>query len=511
MGIALNTLLIGLATLASRILGFARDVLLASVLGTGPVADAFFVAIRLPNLVRRITGEGAWNAGFIPVSHRLKQSEGTDAVRRFTGEALMAIVILVSVLTVVVEIFAPYVVSLVASGLDDQTRSLAILLTRLSFPLVAGALLGSFLAAVLAGREQFGLAAFAPVVVNVMLVATLLMAEIWSGGDKKFVGAFISVTASLAGFVQVVMLLPVVMKGPERPFWPRVIMSADVKRMLSLVGPGLLAAALAQLAIIVAIEAASDWQGAVARLNYADRLFQLPLGFVATALGTVALPQLTKLLLAGDKQKFHSAIDRAVELACLLSFPAMTALLFIPEQIVSVLFERGAFSPRDTIETSLALQGFAWGLPFAALARVEAQIFFAHERPRWPLLAAACGLAVTFASAMQFGAEHGLLIVSSSVSLGAAAIFLLQHVMIRHVGGWHVSLALLFRLVRIGLAALLMGIMVKFAAQQSTPLVDGAGLLLRTIWLLGLCFGGMAIFALVAWAFRVLDVKALRA
>lgn len=507
---ALNTVLIGLATLASRLLGFARDVLLASVLGTGPVADAFFVAIRLPNLVRRITGEGAWNSGYIPVSHRLKQSDGTDAVRRFTGEALMAIVILVSVLTVVVEIFAPQVVTLVASGLDEQTRTLAILLTRLSFPLVAGALLGSFLAAVLASREQFGLAAFAPVIVNAMLVATLLLAEVWLGGNQLFVGAFISLMASFAGFLQVVILLPVVMYGPERPVWSRVILSAQVRRMLSLAGPGLLTAALAQIAVIVAIEAASDWQGAVARLNYADRLFQLPLGFVATALGTVALPALTKLLLSGDTQKFHASIDRAIALACLLSFPAMAALLYIPEQIVSVLFERGAFTPRDTLETARALQGFAWGLPFAALARVEAQIFFAHERPRWPLLAAAFGLVVTFLSAMYFGTEHGLFAVASSVSLGAAATVLLQHVMIRHVGGWRLSLGLLFRLVRIGLAAFLMGVVVKYCALNSMGLVDDAGLLLRVIWLLTLCFSGMAAFGALAWAFRVLDLKTLR-
>lgn len=507
---ALNTVLIGLATLASRLLGFARDVLLASVLGTGPVADAFFVAIRLPNLVRRITGEGAWNSGFIPVSHRLKKSDGTDAVRRFTGEALMAIVIVVSVLTVGVEIFAPQVVTLVASGLDAETRAIAILLTRLAFPLVAGALLGSFLAAVLASRDKFGLAAFAPVIVNAMLVATLLLAEIWSGGNVIFMGAFIALTASLAGFVQVVILLPVVMTGPERPIWPRRILSENVRRMLSLAGPGLLAAAFAQLAIIVVIEAASDWQGAVARLNYADRLFQLPLGFVATALGTVALPELTKLLLSGDKLKFHAAIDRAVELACLLSFPAMAALLLIPNEIVSVLFERGAFSLRDTVETSHALQGFAWGLPFTALARVEAQIFFAHERPRWPLLAAGLGLVVTLISVRFYGVEHGLLAVASSVSLGAAATVLLQHAMIRHVGGWSISLALLFRLARIALAALLMGVAVQYVAQQSAALVDEAGLLLRVIWLLSLCFGGMAIFGVMAWAFRVLDLKTLR-
>lgn len=507
---ALNTLLIGLATLASRLLGFARDVLLASVLGTGPVADAFFVAIRLPNLVRRITGEGGWSSGFIPVSHRLKKADGTDAVRRFTGQALIAIVILVSVLTVIVEIFAPQVVTLVASGLDEQTRTLAILLTRLSFPLVAGALLGSFLAAVLASREQFGLAAFAPVIVNAILVATLLLAEFWSGGNPLFVGAFISLTASLAGFIQVIILLPVVMTGPERPVWPRKILSIEVRRMLALAGPGLLAAALAQIAIIVAIEAASDWQGAVARLNYADRLFQLPLGFIATALGTVALPELTRLLLSGDKIKFQGAVDRATELACLLSFPAMTALLFIPEDIVSVLFERGAFSLRDTTETALALQGFAWGLPFAALARVEAQIFFAHERPRLPLLAAILGLVVTFVSARFLSAEHGLLAIASSVSLGAAIIVFVQHMMIRHVGGWYLSPRLLFRLLRIGLAALLMGIAVRFIAQHSSAWVDEAGLLIRVIRLLMLCAGGMLLFGAFAWVLRVLDLKMLR-
>jgi putative peptidoglycan lipid II flippase len=508
---AFNTLLIGLATLASRLLGFARDVLLAAVLGTGPVADAFFVAIRLPNLVRRITGEGAWNSGFIPVSHRLKQSDGTDAVRRFTGEALIAIVILVSVLSVVVEIFAPQIVSLVASGLDEEARSFAILLTRLSFPLAAGALLGSFLAAVLASREHFGLAAFAPVIVNAMLVVTLLLAEVWSGGNQIFIGAFVSLMASFAGFLQVVILLPVVMTGPERPIWPRAIMSVNVRRMLSLAGPGLLAAALAQIAIIIAIEAASDWQGAVARLNYADRLFQLPLGLVATALGIVALPALTKLLLSGNKQTFHDAIDRAVELAFFLSFPAMTALLVIPEEIISVLFERGAFTSRDTLETAQALQGFAWGLPFAALARVEAQIFFAHERPRWPLLAAAFGLIVTFASAMLFGAENGLFAVASSVSLGAAATVLLQHMMVRHVGGWRLSPSLLFRLVRIGAAALIMGFVVRSIAQHSFGLVDEAGLLLRVIWLLAICLGGMVLFGALAWAFRVLDLKTLKA
>ena len=503
------TVLIGLATLASRLLGFARDVLLAAVLGTGPVADAFFVAIRLPNLVRRITGEGAWNTGFVPVAMRLRATGGVEPLRRFMSDALMAVVILVAILTVLAEWFTPQLVFLVAPGLTEDTRALAILLTRLSFPLVAGALIGSFLAAVLAARLAFGLAAFAPVIVNAVLVALLLGVWLFAGNDLVLTAILLAATASIAGFLQVIFLIPAVWSGPERPLPGRPRWSPDVQRMISLAVPGLLVAAVAQLAIIAAIEIASAIPSGVAWLNYADRLVQLPLGFVSTALGTVALPDFALKRREDDKTVLLQAIDRAFELAFLLAVPATLALCILATPIVSVLFERGAFSSTDTRETAMAVQGFAAGLPCYVIGRVQSQVFFAFERSRPPLLGALAGLLGTIVAALVLVRFDGLFGVSVAVSIGAAVAVLAQHLMIPSVSAWQITGRLVSRIGRIVIAAVVMAFAVFWTGDRLAPwMAPEAGMVVSLPTLLALCFGGMALFAVLARLLGVLDLRA---
>jgi putative peptidoglycan lipid II flippase len=387
---------VGGLTMASRILGFARDILIAAALGTGIVADAFFVAFRFPNLFRRLFGEGAFNAAFVPLFAKKLEGEGQPAAVSFAEEAMAGLLFMLLVLTAIAEIAMPWLMLVLAPGFaaDPEKYDLAVTLTQIAFPYLTCMSLVALLSGVLNSMRRFTAAAAAPILLNIVLIAAIGYA-LWAGYARSpAAGWVLAVGVMVAGFVQLAALWLAVAKAGisiklRRPRW-----SADTKRLVQLGVPGLLAGGITQINIVVGTVIASLQAGAVSYLYYADRLYQLPLGIVGVAIGVVLLPDLARKLRAGDEAAAIDSQNRSLEFALLLTLPAAVALTVAAQPIISVLFERGAFSPADTPKTAAALAAFSLGLPAFVMIKVFQPAFFAREDTATPMRYAGVNMVV---------------------------------------------------------------------------------------------------------------------
>jgi putative peptidoglycan lipid II flippase len=370
---------VGTWTMASRVLGLARDVIMAALLGTGPVAQAFLIAFTLPNMFRRFFAEGAFNLAFVPMF--AKRVEAGDDPARFASEALSGLASLLIGLTLIGQLAMPWLVLALASGFaGDERFDLAVLYGRIAFPYILFISLTALLSGVLNSLGRFALAAGAPILMNLVMIAFLLAGH-WTGGD---IGLWQIWSVPVAGIAQLVL----VWWGAERagmrirPRLPR--LTPEMRRLAAVMAPALLAGGVIQVNLIVGRQVGSFFDGAVAWLSYADRLYQLPLGVVGIAIGVVLLPDLSRRLQAGDEAGGRDAINRAAEFTLLLTLPAAAALIAIPGPIVSVLFERGAFGVADTAATALAVAVYGAGLPAFVLQKVVSPVYYAREDTRSP-------------------------------------------------------------------------------------------------------------------------------
>jgi putative peptidoglycan lipid II flippase len=378
---------VGGLTMVSRVFGFVRDMLIAGVLGTGAVADAFFVAFRFPNLFRRLFGEGAFNSAFVPLFAKRLEGEGRTAARAFAEEALAGLFFFLLLLTAVAEIAMPWLMYVLAPGFSSAPDKfdLAVLLTRIAFPYLICMSLAALLSGVLNSLGRFTMAAAAPILLNIVLILAILLAAALGLGDTSGSGIMLAWGVAAAGVVQLAALWIAVKRTglnlrPRLPVW-----NEDLRRLVQLGVPGIISGGVTQLNIVIGTVVASLQAGAVSYLYYADRLYQLPLGIVGVAIGVVLLPDLSRNLRAGDH---HSVLDnqnRSIEFALLLTLPAALGLVVAAEPIIRVLFERGAFGVADTRATAWALAAFAIGLPSFVLIKVLQPAFFAREDTRTPM------------------------------------------------------------------------------------------------------------------------------
>lgn len=486
--------------------------LLAAVLGAGPAADAFVVAFRIPGLFRRVLGEGALNGGLVPLDARIRRERGEDAARAFAGEALGATALAMLALVGLAELLAPALVLALASGYagDALRFDLATRYTRLMLPLLAATMLTAVASAFLNAQRRFTAAAIAPVAVNLVLVAVLLVLNA-SDAPPERLGLWLAAATTAGGAAHLVVLAVALarMPGPPRFAWPR--WSADLKRMLALGLPGLMAVAAGQLSIVVATQAASQTPAAVARLYYADRLFQLPLGFVAAGAGVVLLPELARLAAVGQAKALEAAVGRSLEWAMLLVLPAAVALVVLAGPIVSVLFQHGEFDAQDASATAEALAALAPGLPLAALVRVLTQPFLAREATRIPLLAAASGVVATAFASFALAVPYGVAGVAAGVTLGAAVHAAALAVSAWLAGLWRPGLPFALRMGRIALSCLGMAIVVIAMQGALGPsLTPEAGTAMRLSALAVLCLGGAAVYGALALLTRAGSLAELR-
>ncbi len=387
---------VGGLTLVSRIMGFMRDIAFAALLGAGPIAEAFVVAFRFPNLFRRWFGEGAFNAAFVPLFTKRLEGEGVEPARRFAGEALAGLAFILLILSVLCMIAMPWIMYGLAPGFSANPAKydLAVDMSRIAFPYLFCMSLVALLSGVLNSVGKFVESSAVSVVLNLTLMAAMFVAW-WLGyGNDPRTGYVLAWGIFVAGILQLLLLLDGARRNGLMPRFTRPKMTPGVRQLIRLGVPGVIAGGVTQINIVIGSMIASLHTGAVSYLFYADRLYELPLALVGIAIGVVLLPDVSRHLRSGDQVAVMDSQNRALELAMLLTLPAAVALAVIPTEIISVLYQRGAFSPTDTANVAAALAFFAMGLPSFVMIKVFSPAFFAREDTQTPMRFAAISMAL---------------------------------------------------------------------------------------------------------------------
>lgn len=448
-------------TLASRLLGFLRDSMIAALLGTGAVADAFLVAFQLVNVARRLLSEGALNAALVPAWLRLRAADQIAAAA-FAGRVLGTISAVLIAATLVLGVMMPLVIAVLAPGFaGTETLQLATNDARLMLPYLAFAGPSTVLLALGSAQGRFVLTAFSPLLFNLVLIASMT-ALAFTHRDAGFIALALAATVGVAGLLQLSILA---LRGGERIATPlRVSLDAEMRGFFARAIPGMVASSAPQLLIVAGAIIASSSPSAVSWLYFANRLIELPLGIVGVAMGTVLIPELTRALHGDDRTAIMNAESRALELAVGLALPATLGLIALSAPIVRLLFEHGAFTAADALATSRALIFLALGLPAQVLVKALSPAFFAREDTLAPLLATLKAFVVAIATAVLLGHFFGASGIAAGIACGAwsHAFSLIRHG--RATFGFSLDAASRRRLPRIAAAAAIMGALLWFAA-----------------------------------------------
>lgn len=496
---------VGTLTLLSRVLGFLRDILAAAVLGTGPVADAFYVAFRFPNLFRRLFGEGAFNSAFVPLFAHKLEAEGRDEARQFAEDAMAGLTFVLVLVSAIFMIFMPWLMYLLAPGFAENPEKfdLAVLMTRITFPYLLCMSLVALLSGVLNTFGKFVESSAVSIVLNLVLAVAMLISIGLGYHNEPAAGIMQAWAVFIAGLLQLALLIDGTRRNGillrlTRPRW-----NANMRRLIALGIPGIIAGGITQLNIAIGTMIASLQDGAVSYLYYADRIYELPLAIVGIAIGVVLLPEVSRHLHANNHAAVMDSQNRSLEFAMLLTVPAAAALVVIPFEIVSVLFERGAFTPADVPYTSRALAIFAVGLPAFVMIKVFSPAYFARHDTRTPMRYAGWSLAANTAGsvALFFLFRHlgwmPHLGIAVATTLGGWMNALLLWYGLQHTNQFETDARLRHALPGIVVSSLVMAVGLWIAAQYLGPwLVEGKGVVVRFSALAMLIgFGSVLYFA----------------
>jgi len=384
---------VGGYTMMSRVLGFVRDILVAAILGAGPVADAFFIAFKIPNLFRRLFAEGAFNAAFVPLFAGKLEGDGSETARDFANRAFSVLFWVLLGLLIAMELGMPWIMRGFAPGFlaDPAKFDMAVQFTRITFPYLLFISLVSLMGGVLNSLNKFAAAAATPILLNICLIAAILVAtpHLPSPGHALSWGVF------AAGIVQFFWLAWNCKANGMLPKLGLPNWGEDIKTLVKRIIPGAVGAGIYQVNLVVDMIIASLLPtGSISYLFFADRVTQLPLGVVGVAVGTALLPLLSRQLRAGDEAAAMHSQNRALEFTLLLTVPAAVAFAIIPGPIISVLFERNAFTAEASSATAAALMVYAFGLPAYVLNKGLTPGFFARGDTKTPMIIAAVCMVV---------------------------------------------------------------------------------------------------------------------
>ena len=365
----------------SRVLGYLRDVLIAIYLGSGPIADAFFVAFRIPSTFRRLFAEGSFNAAFVP-SYSSELTKGKNKAKNFANDVFNFLMLVLLILVIFVEILMPGFVFLIAPGFyEDQSKlELTTLLTRITFPFLLFISLASFFSAILNSHNKFGVAAAAPIFLNLILILIIFLEK---NSDDNLV-IYLSYGVSIAGLIQLIF----VYFFAKKYFFPKLNLKFKITKKIKVFFnkflPGIFSSGVTQINILVGTIIASFQASAVSYLYYADRIYQINLAIAGIAIGTVILPSLSKYIKTKNREKINFIQNKSFELCLFLSLPASLALIVGSEQITSALFGYGAFDIISVKNSAEALFYFALGLPAFAIIKVFSTFLFARNNTKSP-------------------------------------------------------------------------------------------------------------------------------
>lgn len=493
---------VGGATLGSRLFGFIRETFMAAALGTGPVADAFNTAFRLPNTFRRLFAEGAFNSAFVPLFAKEIEANGMEGARRFSEEVFGVLFTVLLFLTIAMELTMPFIVSnLIAPGFANDPAKLGntVIFATIMFPYLACMSLAAMMAGMLNSLHRYFAAAIAPVFLNIILIGVLGYAW-YVGQDPIAVGYGLSWGVMAAGLVQLAIVWVAVRDAGIKIGLRRPRLTANVRRLLVLALPAAITGGITQINLLINTNIASAQAGAVSSLVYADRIYQLPLGVVGIAVATVLLPELARALRSGNLKEASNLQNRSVEFTLFLTLPAAAALLVMSEPIVRLLFERGEFQASSTVVVGHILAIYGLGLPAFVLIKAFIPGFFAREDTRTPMIFAGISVAVNVSLALTLFPRLGASGIATAEIVAGWVNAVLLFGMLVWRGHWGRDIPLLTRIPRLVIAAAGMAIALHFALQSLAYEVSSAApLIVRATTLCALVAVAMVIYFAIAF------------
>jgi putative peptidoglycan lipid II flippase len=507
MGLLRRVATVGGYTMVSRVLGFAREILTASALGAGATSDAFFVALRLPNLFRTLFAEGAFSAAFVPLFAGMIAKEGREPAMRFAQDTFSGLLTALTVFLILGEIFTPAILHVVAPGFDADPPHfrLTVELTRITFPYLVFISLASFQGGLLNAVDRFAATAATSILLNVFVIAALLY--------RPVTGQALSWAVTAAGVAQCLWLAWACRREGLRLGLPRLRVSPELRRLMRVMLPGVFGAGATQINLAVSTAIASLAPvGTVSYLAYADRLNQLPLGVVGIAVATAILPTLSRHIRRGEDSAALHTQNRGLELALLLTLPAAVALLLESHPILHVLFQRGKFGPLQVAAVAPTLSAYAFGLPAFVLIRVVVTGFLARQDTLTPVKIAVTAMVVNMVLTITLGLYAGLAQVGIAFATSIAGWVNAGALIAISARRRQFSLDARCRrsLPRILLAAIGMGGVLIGLQHLLVSTLDAPHLALRLAALAALVGGGMAAFAALCLILRVAHPRELK-
>jgi putative peptidoglycan lipid II flippase len=490
---------VGGLTLLSRVTGFVRDIILAAILGAGPVADAFFVALRLPNHFRAIFAEGAFNAAFVPAYARIREQGGAERAGVFADRVFTLLLASQIVLLAVALVFTRQVIDVLAPGFshDPGRYALAVELTRITFPYLLLITLVTLYGGILNALQRFAAAAAAPTFLNLSIIVALLLAAFYpTAGHAAAWGVLIS------GVLQALLVGGDAWRAGAMTAlrWPQ--LDADVRQFFRALGPATVGSAGVQLALFADTIIASFLPvGAISALYYADRINQLPIGVIGIAAGTVILPEMSRRIAGGDEAGAVHAQNRAIEFTLLLSIPCVAAFFVIPDLIMRALFTRGAFTPEDALAAGRTLTAYAFGLlPFVLIRSVVAT-FFARGDTATPVKAALIAAAVNIAFKFLLMGPLAQVGLALATSIGAWINLALVIWFTHRAGHAGIDARLRASMLKLAIAGLAFAAVLWLGEAPASRMFDGLHHARELVKLIVLGLAGSVVYGAVVLAF----------
>jgi putative peptidoglycan lipid II flippase len=481
-----------------------RDILIAVFLGAGPLADAFFVAFRIPNTFRRLFSEGTFNAAFVPSYSSINNKKKSE---NFANNIFSLLILGLLSLVFLIEIFMPIFVFLIAPGFegDNSKMELAITLTRITFPFLLFVSLASFLSAILNSHNKFAAASAAPIILNIFLILVLIFGKIL---DDQLV-YYLSYAVTISGITQFIFLYFFVKKNYKPQFKFSFKIDGKIKLFFKKLLPSIFSSGVTQINILVGTIIASFQASAVSYLYYADRIYQINLAIAGIAIGTVILPQLSKHVQNKKKEKIHLIQNKALELSLFLSIPAAIALLIASEEIISSLFGYGSFDQESVKKSAQALFYFGLGLPAFSLIKIFSTFFFARHETKIPFYISLISVLLNIFISIIFFKEIGFLIIPMATTISSWFNAISLFIILKNKKLFNFNLIFINRFIRILIASFLMGVFFNYLVNFFSDkfIYEEA---LKSVYLISLVIFGFTFYILLAIlikAFKISDIR----
>ena len=506
MNLIKSTGTFGFYTIISRILGYLRDILIAIFLGTSFIADAFFVAFRIPNTFRRLFAEGTFNAAFVP-SYTSQLKKSTSKSNKFANDIFNFLLVGLFILILIIQLFMPTFVGLIAPGFVDESEKieLAIILTRITLPFLLFVSLSSFFSAILNSHNRFAAASAAPIILNIVLIAVLLFAKIL---DDSLV-YYLSYGVSIAGFLQLIFLYKFVSKFFKINLNFNFNFSKEVKFFFSKLLPSIFSSGVTQINILIGTIIASFQASAVSYLYYADRIYQINLAIAGIAIGVVVLPQLSKYVDSKNEKKILLIQNKALELSMFLSLPASVALIIGSEEIISALFGYGSFSEKAVMNSGKALYFFGLGLPAFAMIKVFSSFFFANHDTKTPFYISIIAVILNILISVTYFNTIGFIIIPIATTISSWFNSLCLFIFLKKDNFFKFNDIFIKRFFKIIFTSILMGIFFKFLVLLFQNQLDYY-YHFKSVYLficVLLCISFYLLFSFLFKAFKIEDIK----